>query len=428
MTFAPAFRCLSVGLALAVSSVGILSRQAAADAPVDHPIVPGFERIFTASGEQPAASNDTASGGLLLVGELNCTSCHEAGKAWKSEINNKTAPVLDKIGARVRPDYLRRFLANPQHVKPGTTMPNLFASLPPAEAAAQVEALAQFLSTTGSLTEEQPKGDSAKRGERLFHTIGCIACHAPRRDGAGPVTAAVPLGDLGAKYSLASLAEFLTDPHKTRSGGRMPALSLKKEEAIDLAAYLTQVAGPGTPGGKKPELKYTTYHGQWAKLPNFSELKPVRSGTVQGLNLGVAQRDNGYAIRFEGFLQIPRNAEYKFHVGSDDASRIVVDGTTAALCDGIHPFEWSTGIVRLTAGVHPVAIEFFQEGGGAELQADIESPEMPRQPLLNFVSLEKESAVPAEKAAEGKPAALDIELVSKERSCSARSVARRAIS
>lgn len=350
----------------------------------DHAIVPGFERL------SPAPASDAAAGGLLLLGELNCASCHQATGGWQEQIFTKPAPVLDRVGSRVRLDYLRKFLANPQETKPGTTMPNLFAGLGPQEAAAQVEALVHFLAQTGGLHDEEPPHGADKKGERLFHSVGCVACHAPRKAGAVPVSVAVPLGDLNAKYSLAALAEFLEDPLKVRPGGRMPSLSLKKNEAAELAAYF--VSGGGLPAAARrgPRLAYATFNGAWAKLPDFASLTAAHTGTVADFDLSVAQRKDNYAVRFTGFLQVPRDGSYTFNIGSDDGSRLLVDGRAVAVCDGTHAFQWATGACELTAGPHSVAVEFFQAGGGDELQVEFEGPVLARQDLLNHVSLDRQ--------------------------------------
>src|SRR4051794_24234922 len=84
-----------------------------------HPIVPGFERFHTGPDANPAI------GGQLLLGELNCVSCHAAEGQAK-----KQAPILDAIGARAKISHLRKYISDPQAVKPGTTMPALFAGDP----------------------------------------------------------------------------------------------------------------------------------------------------------------------------------------------------------------------------------------------------------------------------------------------------------
>src|SRR5262245_1046609 len=92
----------------------------AADIP---PRVIGFERMHG------APESNAIEAGQLLLGELNCTSCHLAEPALATAIQRKSAPVLDSVSSRVKPQYLLKFLTDPQSTKPGTTMPNVLAGL-----------------------------------------------------------------------------------------------------------------------------------------------------------------------------------------------------------------------------------------------------------------------------------------------------------
>jgi len=127
-------------LALAFSLCCGYSARAAEIAA--HPIVAGFERFYNVD------KSDAVKGGQLLLGELNCTSCHAPGDA---AVSPKQAPILDGVAGRVRLSHLKKFLKDPQGVKPGTTMPNPFADDP--DKATKVEALVHFLATTGSLKQ-----------------------------------------------------------------------------------------------------------------------------------------------------------------------------------------------------------------------------------------------------------------------------------
>lgn len=49
-----------------------------------------------------------------------CIACHQVGGQ-----GGLVGPALDGVASRIEPDYLDRWLANPQSVKPGTAMPNL---------------------------------------------------------------------------------------------------------------------------------------------------------------------------------------------------------------------------------------------------------------------------------------------------------------
>jgi mono/diheme cytochrome c family protein len=151
----------SMGVCLAQPSKG---EQAARPS---HAIVSSFERFYVAE------DSDLTRGGQLLVGELNCVACHAAEGPLANVVAAKKAPILDNVGKRVRPEFLREFLLNPQIAKPGTTMPHMLANGSDAEREAQADALVHFLSLTGALIEGAAAPQAVKRGEQLFHQIGC---------------------------------------------------------------------------------------------------------------------------------------------------------------------------------------------------------------------------------------------------------------
>ena len=89
-------------------------------------------------------------------------------------------PLLDTVCSRVQSQYLLKFLADPQATKPGTTMPNVLAGLSEVERRNVVDSLVHFLATTGHVVRANPSRHAVNRGEALFHSIGCVACHDPR--------------------------------------------------------------------------------------------------------------------------------------------------------------------------------------------------------------------------------------------------------
>ncbi|HVK11122.1 MAG TPA: c-type cytochrome [Gemmataceae bacterium] len=356
--------------ALFVWAAGLLTAAPAAA----HPIVPGFERFHG------RPDSDAAAGGLLLMSELNCTSCHETDAA------KKQAPVLDGVGTRVRASHLRKFLADPHAVKPGTTMPGLFANDPGREA--KVEALVHFLASTGPAKHGRPDVKAVLRGRDTFAKVGCAACHGPRDVAGEPTKAtftfAVPLGDLKGKYTLLGLTAFLGNPLQTRPAGRMPQL-LKANEAADVANYLLQGTKDNLPAGKGT-TKYAYYEGSWDKLPDFAKLKPKATGAGIAFEVGVAKDNNNYALRFEGVLRAEAAGAYTFTLTSDDGSRLAIDGRTVVDNDGVHPATSKTATTELTKGVHQIVVDFLQGGGEAQLDVEIEGRGLGRQPLATLVA------------------------------------------
>ena len=166
--------------------------------------------------------------GLVLIEELNCAACHTGDASIAAR--SKQAPRLADVGSRVNPTYLDSFIGNPHGTKPGTTMPDVLASLSDEDKKKSATALTHFLLSlkANDFSLQAPDAVAAQLGERLFQARGCAACHSPR-DAKGtellPATS-VPLGALDRKYSFKSLTTFLRQPHASRPSGRMPDMRL----------------------------------------------------------------------------------------------------------------------------------------------------------------------------------------------------------
>ena len=171
--------------------------------------------------------------GRGLIEEMNCVACHQSESL---AVSSRKSPRLTDVGSRVNPNYLKSFIAAPHEVKPGTLMPDLLGCMDATERKEVAESISHYLvSLNESDSEfllEAPDAVAAELGDRLFHSVGCVACHSPR-DAEGQEIfkdKSVPLGDLEKKYSQKSLVEFLQRPHSVRPSGRMPDLRLPRQE------------------------------------------------------------------------------------------------------------------------------------------------------------------------------------------------------
>jgi putative heme-binding domain-containing protein len=183
--------------------------------------------------------------GWVLWDQHQCRACHDVPQQdldFDLAVTPSQAPRLNEVGRRLDPDYLMRLIMDPSATKPGTRMPQVLEGLPAEEREEAAEAIAHFLISLDqeSFSRVQQEGQRAKRGEVLFHEVGCVACHAPRDADGKEVDLAdsVPLGRLEQKYSIESLTQFLEDPLQVRSTGRMPDMQLDHFEAQELAHYL----------------------------------------------------------------------------------------------------------------------------------------------------------------------------------------------
>lgn len=217
--------------------------------PINHAYVFTFDQYNLP--EDP--DEHVVEGGYLLLGELNCTTCHTPPKSWAERLAPKPGPNLSGVGSRLDADTLWLMIRSPQHRKKGTQMPGLFAG--EEGDAEKVEALTEYLSSLKQEAKKMPAGDVA-RGKELYHKVGCVACHEPASDYRPvkvaadaevekPGLASVPIA-LADAYEVNALAHFLLDPLSHRPAGRMPNMRLTEQESSDIAAYLHI--------GREPEL------------------------------------------------------------------------------------------------------------------------------------------------------------------------------
>ena len=71
-------------------------------------------------------------------------------------------------------------------------------------------------------------------------------------------------------------------------------------------------------------------------MPDFSKFKPATTGTRPASTSTSRNADNDMAMKFDGFLKIARDGEYRFRLTSDDGSKLWIDGKPVVANDGIH--------------------------------------------------------------------------------------------
>ncbi len=360
-------------------NIWILPRDSRAHAR--RPRVPGFERFYA------RADQDQLTGGRLLLGELNCVSCHQADGNWQQSLLPKQAPRLSGIGSRVHPEFIQKFLFSPHDLKAGSTMPAVLAGLSEQERRSQLEPIVHFLASTGKTDNKKIDRQAIGRGKKLFHTIGCEICHGSQLRSETISSTSIPLGALHQKYSLPALKKFLTDPHATRPSGRMPRMHLDDKQAGELANFLLRKASPEL---SKPNVLYKLYQGEWQQLPEFSALKPVRVGKTAAFDVTVAGQGDKFGIVFTGWITLQKDGKYRFHLGSDDGSRLLIAGNEIINNDGIHPHTTKSGEVELQAGIHEIRVEYFEMAGEESVRLEIEGPSLGRQDISHLMRATRE--------------------------------------
>ncbi|MEM7697721.1 MAG: PA14 domain-containing protein [Verrucomicrobiota bacterium] len=112
------------------------------------------------------------------------------------------------------------------------------------------------------------------------------------------------------------------------------------------------------------ELSWTSYQGDFKKLPDFSKLKPFASGDAELVDIEpiIAQEDQT-AVVWEGQFELEKGGNWEFALGSDDGARLSIDGELVINHDGIHGFSVKKAKEKLEPGLHSLRLTYFDGGG-----------------------------------------------------------------
>jgi len=125
----------------------------------------------------------------------------------------------------------------------------------------------------------------------------------------------------------------------------------------------------GTVGNEVSGLNYKYYEGSFDVLPDFATLSPIKEGTVSNAEFNEIDRTNQFAVDFTGSILIENAGDYLFTTGSDDGSKLYINGIEVVNNDGLHGYTEVTSLATtLTAGKHDIRISFFEKNGAEKLK------------------------------------------------------------
>ena len=114
-------------------------------------------------------------------------------------------------------------------------------------------------------------------------------------------------------------------------------------------------------------LSYEYFEGTWNSLPDFASMTPVSTGRVHNFTLAARDQDQQYGFRFTGRINVPDTGSYTFYIGSDDGSKIWIDGALIVDNDGLHGYRVRSNSFSLSQGEHDIEVWFFEKYGGDNL-------------------------------------------------------------
>ena len=106
------------------------------------------------------------------------------------------------------------------------------------------------------------------------------------------------------------------------------------------------------------------------RLPDFTELKPIGKIFTPQLEVekqsfkkgfpDVTDRFEYFAIDFKSQFYLDKEEELIFSLGSDDGSKLIIDGKVIIDNDFSHLFITKEGKATLSKGIHRIEVQYFQ--------------------------------------------------------------------
>ena len=180
------------------------------------------------------------------------------------------------------------------------------------------------------------------------------------------------------------------DPKETTNlAASLPDLQQKMKDAVlqlrrpDGSAarpydseFVPAVNAPVSPG-----VDWKSYSGPFPWVPDFAGLTPLAEGTGESLSPAVGPGNNHHAILFSGYLSIPADGDYTFHLTSSGGAHLRIHGATVIDDDFARSGAEVSGTIRLAAGLHPYRLHYLHVKGTPSLSLQWSSPEIPKQPV-----------------------------------------------
>ena len=144
-------------------------------------------------------------------------------------------------------------------------------------------------------------------------------------------------------------------------------------KAVDASGNLSPASNQVNATASLNGLTYKYYEGNWNILPDFSALTPTSKGFSKNVTLAPRFKDVQFGFLWEGTINIPVTGTYTFETSSDDGSKLYIgnynySATPLVNNDGLHGAQLKGGTINLNAGIYPIAMTFFQQGGGWSMQ------------------------------------------------------------
>jgi len=130
-----------------------------------------------------------------------------------------------------------------------------------------------------------------------------------------------------------------------------------------------------------PGLICHYYKGVFNGSAEVLESPRIRSGVTSQFSTNENHRNHNFAFIFEGYIKIPEDGLYTFYLESNDGSVLYLDDHLLIDNDGPHGAYEQSASTSLKAGLHKIALRYFQLGGESLLHVGWKGADRSKQEI-----------------------------------------------
>lgn len=215
---------------------------------------------------------------------------------------------------------------------------------------------------------------------------------------------AIRLGDMmGVRYDIKSHADdfeiynVVADPKETnnlagahptlQAGMKARVLQMRTVSAPAPRPYDNELVPPvATPASAElaDGLAWQFYAGKFPWVPATAALTPATNGKSARPDTSPVKQDADGAVIHTGYLQVPADGEYTFHLLARDGATLRIHDAAVIDADyGYHGDVEKSGRMKLKAGLHPFSLVWLnvKDRAAPRLEISWSAPGLPKKPI-----------------------------------------------
>lgn len=138
----------------------------------------------------------------------------------------------------------------------------------------------------------------------------------------------------------------------------------------------------------KKGLSYRYFEQELSGVDGFDQLAETSSGVLPTVEFPQESREGLFGLELNGYFYAPETTVYTFALSSDDGSKFYLGNEVLIDHGGYHGPTTKYGQIALKKGYYPIAVNYFDGGGGYSLEIQIKQGDgdlqaMPEEQLFH---------------------------------------------